>query len=119
MRNHPLNLISVLRAERPVKEFRAELIKPMTADIINASVNEQPPTFPYHFHAALQSDGQIEDVLQCAPVIDDIKTLLQFLSDRQIQILDKSCALKIRGIQGINLLCTETAEQRFGIAALS
>ena len=67
---------AVFLAEDAVKQFRAELVKAVAAPIIGAGVRNDTPVLPNHFHAVLQSHGKIENMFECAAIINQIKPLL-------------------------------------------
>src|SRR5262249_39640928 len=118
MHHHPFDFVTIITAERAKEQLRTELVKPMAAPVVGDGMHEEAASDPHHFHAVLERGRKIEDMLERATVIDQIKSLLQFVADGLIQIVDEGCAFESGYIHREDRARTETKKARLRVQRL-
>jgi FkbM family methyltransferase len=98
-------LESVLRAEHPINQLRAELIEAVSAQVVRHRGQKHTPSHLHHLHEVGNGHREIENVLEGAGFHHRVKPLPKLLWYGLIQIMDDAGAFVRGGIdrfQGAN-----------------
>lgn len=116
--DHALDLKAVIGAEHAVEQLGAELVEAVAPPIVPGRVGHESAAGLDHLHAVLDGLRKVEDVFECAAVVNDVEALLEIVGQGLVEIVDELRAFEIGEVESVDVFCAEGFEDGFGEAGV-